>query len=225
MHRSIFLVALTLCLLPSAAAQTSPLPGVLLQAVAATQAAKAAYAFDLDLLSAEQNWRARFDPRASPGLQLVEPSLETLARDQRRAFERMAAQMQGVSWCASDEMRRVTQVHLVREDAETAIYSFQPTRESVRGEQARQFVDRLRGEFAITKAHPDLTRVRIYAPEAFNPMPLVRLDTLNVNVACTPAPNGRRYASETTSEIRGSAFGQDFDERSVQRARNLQAPT
>lgn len=225
MHRTLAAILALAALIASATAQTSPLPGVLLQAVAATQAAKAPYAFDLDLLSEEQTWRARFDPSANPGLRLVEPSLETLARDQRRAFERMAAQMEGVSWCASEQMRRVAQVRLVREDAETATYSFQPTRESVRGEQARQFADRLRGEFVITKAQPDLTRVRLYAPEAFNPMPLVRLDRLNINVACAPAPNGRRYASETTSEIRGSAFGQDFDERSVQRARNLHAPS
>lgn len=219
------LLVLALCLAPPATAQTAPLPGLLLQAVSATQAAKAPYAFDLELTSEEQGWRARFDPRANPGLQLVAPSIDALERNQRRAFERLAAQVDGVSWCASEQMRRVTQVRLVREDAESAIYSFQPTRESVRGEQAREFADRLRGEFVVTKTNPDLTRVRIYAPSAFSPAPLVRLERLNIAIACAPAPNGRRYASETITEIRGSALGRTFDERSVQRARNLRAPT
>jgi hypothetical protein len=49
----------------------------------------------------------------------------------------------------------------------------------------------------------------------------VRLDHMNIVITCQAAPNGRRYAAETVSTVRGSAFGSDFDERSVQRMRNL----
>jgi hypothetical protein len=228
-HMRPFLIALSLAVAPlaSATAQSpaaAALPAALLQAVAATEAAKAAYAFDLELASAERNWQARFDPNGNPRLRLVSPSRETLDNDERRGFDRMAESFEGVSWCASENMGRVANVRLMREDETSATYSFQPTRESVRGEQARRFADRMRGEVTVTKATPDITRVRLFIPAAFSPMPLVRVDAFNVVITCQAAPNGRRYAAETTSDVRGSAFGQDFNERSVQRARNLSAP-
>lgn len=197
-------------------------PVLLTQAVAATQAARADYAFDLELNSAKANWRARFEPAASPRLRLVTPHRDDLDGDQRRAFDRMAEDFEGVSWCASEGMGRVAGVRLLREDETSATYAFQPTRESIRGEQAQRFADRLRGEVTLLRATPDITRVRLYVPEAFSPMPLVRLDSLNIVITCQTAPNGRHYAAETVSHVRGSAFGQAFDERSVQRARNLQ---
>ncbi len=221
MSRALAALAALAALTASAAAQTGALPAALSQAVSATQAAKAPYAFDLDLVSQQQNWRLRFHPRTSPRLQLLQPNANALASNERRALQRMGERMEGVPWCASAEMGRVASVALLREDAQTATYAFQPTRESVRGEQARQFAQHLRGEFTITKASPDLTRVHIYAPRAFSPMLLVNVERINITIICAVAPNGRRYAAETVSEVRGSAFGQSFSERTIQRAHDL----
>jgi hypothetical protein len=212
--------AVTLGLAGLAWAQSAAI-GALSQAVAATTAAKADYAFDVEIDTAKLNWRARFDPDASPRLRLVSPRREVLESDQRRAFDRMAEQFEGVSWCASEHMGRVSAVRLLREDDASAVYAFQPTPESIRGEQVRQFANRLRGEMTIDKEARDVTRVRLYTPAAFSPFPLVRVDHANILVTCTTAPNGRRFAAETVSEFRGSALGQDFNERSVQRQRNL----
>lgn len=197
--------------------------GALSEAVAATAAAKTDYAFDVEIDTAKINWRARFEPGATPRLRLVSPRRDELENDQRRAFDRIAEDYEGVSWCASEHMGRVAQVRLLREDETSATYAFQPTPESIRGEQARQFANRLRGEMTIDKAAHDVTRVRLFTPEAFSPFPLTRVDNANIVVTCAAAPNGRRYAAETVSTFRGSALGQDFDERSVQRQRNLSA--
>jgi len=202
------------------AAQQAPAV-ILAAAVAATQGAKTDYAFDYGLDSAKQTWRAHYDPRATPHLQLTQPRREDLPDDQRRAFDGVARQMDGVSWCASQQMNHVTALRLLREDEASATYAFQPTAESIRGEQARRFANQLRGEMTLTKAAPDITRVRIYAPAAFSPMLLVNVARLNIVINCAAAPNGRRYAAETTTEIAGNALGQSFDERSVQRVGNL----
>jgi hypothetical protein len=223
MFRTIRLLTIVgLAAFTATAAAQSAGSALLTQAVAATQAAKLDYAFDFELNTSKANWRARFDPAASPQLRLVAPQRSDLDSDQRRAFDRMAEDFEGVSWCASEGMGRVSDVRLLREDETSATYAFQPTRESIRGEQAQRFADRLRGEVTVSKATPDITRVRIFTPEAFSPLPLVRLDSLNIVITCHAAPNGRRYAAETVSHMRGSAFGQDFDERTTQRARNLQ---
>jgi len=206
----------------SAAAQQTG-AALLAQAVSATQGARADYAFDYELDTSDQQWRARYHPGATPRLRLIEPARDSLNNDERRSFDRIAEQMEGVSWCASEHMGRVEDVRLVREDATSATYSFQPTRESIRGEQARRFADRMRGEMTILKATPDISRVRLYIPAGFSPLPLVRVDHFNMVITCAVAPNGRRYASESVTEMRGSAFGSAFDERSVQRMRNLSA--
>lgn len=205
----------------ASAAATAPAP--LTQAVAATQAAKVDYAFDFDLQTSKQTWRARFEPNASPRLRLVQPSRDELSGEERRAFDRLAEDMEGVSWCAGENMVRVGDVRLLREDDATATYAFQPTRESVRGEQAQRFADRMRGELTLIKSDPDISYIRVFTAAPFSPLPLVRVERVNVAITCQTAPNGRRYAAETVSEVRGSAFGQAFDERSVQRARNLAA--
>jgi hypothetical protein len=210
-------------LVSSAAAVEQGPPAAVAQAVAATQAAKAPYAFDLELVSSEQNWRARFEPNATPHLRLLAPSRDALSENDRRAFDRMAEHMEGVSWCAGEGMGHVADVRLLREDADTATYSFQPTRDSIRGDQARRFADRLRGEFTLTKANPDIAAIRVFTPRSFSPLPLVNIERFNVAITCAAAPNGRHYAAETVSDVRGSAFGQVIDEHTVQRARNLSA--
>jgi len=204
----------------SAVAQNTG-PALLAQAVAATESARADYAYDFELETSKTNWRARYEPNATPRMRMVEPRLADLPNDQRRAFERMAEQSEGVSWCATDYMSRVRDIALLREDEASATYSFQPTPESIRGEQARRFADRLRGEMTILKGAPDITRIRLFIPAGFSPMPLVRVDHMNIVINCAAAPNGRRYAATTVTEMRGSAFGNDFNERSTQRARNL----
>lgn len=209
----------------SAAAQQTRAPSPLAEAVAGTRSAKVDYAFDMAIDSSKQNWRTHYDPHAQPRLQLLQPRREDLTGDERRAFDDAAAHMEGVSWCAGENMSHVDNVRPIREDADTITYSFQPTRESVRGEGARQFADRVRGEMTITKVNPDITHMRIFTPAPFSPVVLVRIDSININIDCAVAPNGRRYGAETVTDMRGSAFGQNFSEHSVQRASNLRTPT
>jgi hypothetical protein len=219
--RTLALAAALAALAATAVAQNT---GAILltQAVAATTAAKTEYAFDVDLNTSKINWRARYQPGVTPALRLVSPARDELSGDERRAFDRMAEDFEGVSWCAGERMGRVADVRLLREDETTATYSFQPTRDSVR-EEAQRFADRMRGEVVVTKGDdPDILRMRIYMPESFSPAPLVRLSHFNMAITCQTAPNGRRYASEAITEMRGSALGQEFSERTVQRSRNLQ---
>lgn len=218
------LVLAALFAAPSAIAQGAAAPVALTQAIAATTAARVAYAFDVELTSSRLNWRARFEPNGDPRVRLISPARESLTGGQRRAFDDYAEDMEGLSWCANDYMGRVADVRLVREDATSATYSFQPTRESIRNADSRRFARHMRGEMTITKDNADITSVRIFAPQGFDPAPLVRLTHMSIQFRCTPAPNGRRYAGETITEMRGSAFGQEFEERSVQRASNLSAP-
>jgi len=203
------------------AAAIAPQPAPLTTAIATTASSRTAYAFDLDIQSSKINWRTHFDPRTTPHLQLVQPTRASLNNDQRRAFDDAAHRMDGVSWCASAEMGYIANVRLLREDADSATYAFQPTRDSIRSEQARTFAEHLRGEFTLTKTNPDIARVHIYAPAPFSPALLVNLTRVDITISCASAPNNRRFAAETVTEIAGSALGQAFTERTVQRTHDL----
>ncbi len=216
------LIIVAAALLVTTTASGQSVPSVLTQAVAATETAKAPYAFDIELQSAERNWRARFHPENEPRVRLIEPQRDELSGDERRAFDSYARGVEGVSWCASENMARVRDVRLLREDATSATYAFQPTAESVRGEQARRYIDRMRGEMTLSKDNPDVTSIRLFTPAPFSPVPLVNVRRVNIAITCQLAPNGRRYAAETVSDVSLSAFGQDINQRTVQRARNLQ---
>ena len=201
-------------------AATAQAPSPLAAAIAATQAAKTAYNFDYVLGTSKQNWRAQFDARsAPPRLHLVEPRRETLPSGEQHTFDALARRMEGVSWCASEGLDRVANLRLVRDDGATALYSFQPTRE-----QAQGAAQHLRGELTLIKAGPDIAAIRFFAPQPFSPIPLTRLEALDTIVRCEVAPNGRRYAAETVITMRGSALGQNFNERSVTRTTNLRPP-
>lgn len=215
------LAALSLVGRVSAAAPPPAAPTALTAAIAATSAARAPYAFDMDVNSSKIAWRTHYDPRTNPQLQLLQPALASLNADQRRAFDDASRRTQGLSWCASAEMGHIANVRPLHEDADTATFAFQPTRDSIRSEQARAFADRLRGEFTITKANPDIARIHIFAPAPFSPALLVNITRMDMVISCASAPNNRRYAAETVTEMAGSALGQALNERSVQRTHDL----
>lgn len=218
------------CVAAIAIAQTGA-PAALEQAVVATTRAKSDYAFDMENTSAKQNWRAHYDPGASPRLRLIEPA--RLEGDAQTAFNRMAENAEGVRWCASEDMTHAQNMRLLREDESSATYAFTPSAEMMRGPRGasaqnaprmRAMGERIQGEFTITKQNPDITQMRVFTTGAFSPIPLVRLEQMNFTIRCAVAPNGRRYAAETAVEVRGSAFGRRFDQNSLQRTSNLRAP-
>lgn len=221
------LAAFCLGLLGVAAAiapQPAP-PAALNAAIAATATARAAYVFDMDIRSSKIDWRTHFDPHTTPHLQLVQPTLASLRADQRRAFDDAAHRMEGLPWCASAEMGHIANVRVLHDDGDAATYAFQPTRDSIRSEQARQFANQLRGEFTLTKSNPDIARIHIFAPAPFSPALLVNIMRMDIVITCANAPNNRRYAAETITEIAGAALGQAFSERSVQRTHDLAPAT
>jgi hypothetical protein len=212
---------LSLLGLASATAPQPPSPAALSAAIAATNAARTVFAFDMDVRSSKIDWRTYYDPRATSHLRLLQPSLASLHADERRAFDEASHRVQGVPWCASAEMGHIVNVRMLREDSDTTTFSFQPTHESIRSEQTRQFADRLRGEFTLTKTNPDIVRIHIFAPAPFSPALLVNIMRMDVVITCANAPNNRRYAAESVTEIAGSALGQAFNERSIQRTHDL----
>ncbi len=208
------------CLVGSATAQTQ-LPAALSEAVAATQTARTPYAFDLELVSDGQALSAHFEPYVQPRLRLISPVRTDLNTDLRDTFDALAGRLEGPTWCAGSNMTRVTGVHLLREDATSAVYAFQPTRESVTSAQTRRIVDHLRGELTLLKQARDISNIRIFSPRPFSQMLGTSVELWSNITTCAVAPNGRRYASEVESNVRWSMFGRAGGSHVVRRTDHL----
>jgi hypothetical protein len=207
---------------PLAVAQTNALPEPIAAAIRASEVAKADYAFNLDFQSNDGALRARFNPRTTPRLSLLSPESSRLSQSLREDFATLQQRTTGISWCASPLLAHIRDSRLVRQDANTLTYSFQPTAESVTGEQTRRLANRLRGELVVTRGEaPDIAAIRLFVPRPFSPMPLATLERYDVTTVCELAPNGRRYSAEFVLHTRGSGFGRTMEMRVVRRSGDL----
>ena len=214
-----------MCLVVSASAQTRQGLPALQQAIEETARAHADYAFQIEHTFAGESYRALFAPRGQPHLTLIFPSgRDSLSEQLRTDFDYIAEHTEGIPWCASEMLMHIRDVRLVREDDAVAVYSFQPTAQSVTGEQTRQVVSHLRGQITIDKARRDVSHVRLFAPRPFRPYPIALVDVYTVTTTCALAPNGRYYVSEQTRQVRANAFGRSFNIDVVRRNRVLALP-
>jgi hypothetical protein len=206
---------------PFALAQAS-LPALFASAIAETIAAEAPYSFETRIESERGVMRYAYDASASgrARVRLLEPAESALDRRGRATLERIRREADGDIWCAGRKLRTARNVTVAREDAATITYAFQPSPEQAGGERGASIVRHLRGEAVVARESRDVTAIRIRAAAPFHAS-VARVDAFTMNVRCDLAPNGRRYGAETVTHIAGSAFGQAFNERSVQRVSNL----
>lgn len=117
----------------SAVGQTSP-TAALQRAIAESARQNAAFPFEIEHTFEGETLRARFTPDAQPRLRLVSPAtLSGLSEQQRTDFDYLVQSVDGVPWCANQPLRHVRDIRLAREDDRIAVYTFQPTAESVTG--------------------------------------------------------------------------------------------
>lgn len=228
-HKAHFILLASLAggawLLPdTASAQSAQLPRPIANAIAASEAQKREYAYDIEYSTAAGRFSARFTPGGEPRLKLVAPERERLPAALRTDFDMLQQRVKGVTWCAATLLTHIRDVALVREDSETQTYSFQPTAESVTDDMTRRLANRLRGELVVTKgAAPDVASMRIYAPAPFSPILLANVYRYALTTICAVAPNGRRYASVSVTEIDAAMAGQPTRINTTRRNSNLES--
>lgn len=85
------------------------------------------------------------------------------------------------------------------------------------GGRSAEIAEHLNGELFIAKDDPRFLRMRIYADAPFKPMPVAKVDSMNVNIVFAPLDGGSGPLAVHTesSEVTGSAMFKDFSETSV----------
>ncbi len=106
----------------------------------------------------------------------------------------------------------------LREEGEAYVYALpMESLDMSDGGQLASVARHLSAELFVAKDDPRFLRLRIYAKEAFKPVPVAKVETMDVNITFAPIDGGEGPLAVRTesSGVSGSAMFKDFSEESV----------
>ena len=122
------------------------------------------------------------------------------------------AEADGDIWCADIEESVPAEVSLLDEDMSQAIYIFTPIAGPDADRSERKLMRHLTATITVAKQDPAILAFHMWAEDSFKPMFLARINSFDMAIECTRAPDGRTYTKEMKFSITGSAMGSSFDE-------------
>jgi hypothetical protein len=222
MRVSAILAACLLAAAPVSAFAQGGLPSLFASAIADTVAVQRPMAYDVTVESARGTMRYTFNSSVAGDarVRVLSPAERELRPNELRTIQRLRHDADGDIWCASHKLLEATDVRMLREDDTTAVYVFTPSVEQVGGQMNAGMIRYVRGEATVSKVSRDVTAMRIYSVEPFH-VSIARIDRFTLNIRCDVGTNGRRFAGQTETEIRGSALTQRIDNHVVSRISNF----
>ncbi|MCA8899728.1 MAG: hypothetical protein KDA53_00600 [Hyphomonas sp.] len=216
--------------LPAAAllALAAALPAVAdtpLQKALAASADGPAYMFDLSYDGEELTAKMRVDPSRPEGerMTLLSPAAADLTDEGRKQFESMREKSKGDIWCADFADTVPTDAKLVSETGTTATYEFTPVPGKETDKDLRKIIKYMKGAVTVSKETPGIVGFELTSKKAFKPMPIAKVESFRMNVACGFAPDGRTHVTDLTVDISGSALMKKFTQSERQTISNLVA--
>ena len=199
-------------------------PPLVTNALTIDPSAEPAYAFEGEITLNDRSVALRVNPTADgeARVEVINPPEESLGADQRAAIAELRNEPDLDLWCADPDLA-ARDFSLLSETEETATFRFQPLPEPGTGDDA--FTQNLTGELVVSKNPADVVSLRVYAPAAFKPNFMAKIDRFESVTTCELAPNGRRYAAEVRTNVAGEAMFSPFEQSVVQRVTEVLAPT
>jgi hypothetical protein len=203
-----------------AAARAPGLPQPLKEALAKKEGPL--YAFDLQVKAGANDAKVRVDPGKPLGQRMtfIAPAREKLEAGFQKRMDRIERNTTGDIWCTAFAEHVPSEVKLLKETDTTLVYGFVP----LPGADDKQFAKAfkyLKGEVTIDKKDPAILHFKMYAPAAFKPMSVAKIDKFDLKASCQRGPDGRTHVQEMTMNIKGSAMMQKLDQLEVQSISNL----
>ena len=97
----------------------------------------------------------------------------------------------------------------------TAIYAFTPLPDEDADDMQRKVMKKVEAEITLAKEDGAVLAYQASLPKPYKPAMIAKVNTLNIDVACERAPDGRTYIQSFLFELSGSAMMNDFDEKST----------
>ncbi len=207
-------------LLASGTASAASLPAPLEAVIKDVEARKAAaaelrFTFQSHTVTSKNEFRLRYDPRATEAWTLLPPVSEEGERIKEQIAKRAEKQEEGPDreLLAGDLREYIGDgVELIESSAAQRVYRFNLSETAKIGEGNFEAAKHLTGELAIGP-DDDLRWVRFFAEKAFKPALVAKISTFDLKLYYDPIWNDGPYVIvRQAMEIDGSAFFRSFSE-------------
>lgn len=210
-------------LLPVAAAQSPAVPP-LLTAALSPSADETLYAYEFTMTetgSRNTTVRGRIDPTKPEGqrVEIIEGNGKDL--DLEAMDERLEDNADGDIWCDSMISGASGKIAEIGSSSGNRAYRFTPRARPEAGKDERKMFDQLVADTVVDEDSRTLKSFSARLEKPWKPNIAAKIHEFNMSGECALAPNGRAYARTITTQIRGSALGQNFNAKSVREITSL----
>ncbi|MEZ5947141.1 MAG: hypothetical protein R3C13_14380 [Hyphomonas sp.] len=182
------------------------------------------YVFDVTFQDDTLDLKTKVDPSQPEGsrLTVVSPDESTLDKEAAKRVARLKEHTKGDVWCSNFASNIPDDAELISESQAEATYTFRPIPDEGDDDMAKAY-KHLTGRVTVSKETPVITAFEMFNEKPFKPMPVAKVNTFRMKVACAYAPDGRTYIREMTLNIAGSAMMQKFSQNEHRQITGLTA--
>lgn len=175
------------------------------------------WAFTVDFQGSEAiAFQAAFDPRLPEGERwsIVDVDLNDAPAGVKRAYEAMSDDPDADLDLVLDAETAMIEGDIARldETGEAVVFGYLPSARHIGDdEEAAEMAERLRAEATVERAGPRIASVRMYATESFKPVPVARIDEMEITYAfTTPEAGGPTFVAGSVTRVAGRAMFRGF---------------
>ncbi|MEM7494131.1 MAG: hypothetical protein AAF296_12175 [Pseudomonadota bacterium] len=184
------------------------------------------YSYEMTLAYDDVDLAAFVDPSADEGerITVTSPTKENWPKDLEDDLVRMEANTDGDIWCK--EFADVIPEDAVKTDETdtTATYAFTPLPEEDADNMERKVLKKVDAKITLAKDDGAVLAYKANLPKPYKPAMIAKVNTLNIDVSCERAPDGRTYVQSFDFALSGSAMMTDFDEKTTRKITKLVEP-
>ena len=125
-------------------------------------------------------------------------------------------------WCDGRSREVNSNVTLVSEDADKAVYSYQPT--DPEDEQARKVMESSTATLTVNKASGQIEKAVIKLNEPVKPLPVAKVLSLTVDAECEVSSIGRPYLKRVLTDMELSIMFKKNKDQKIEIIDNLTFP-
>ncbi|MEM1086587.1 MAG: hypothetical protein AAGH90_02590 [Pseudomonadota bacterium] len=218
---------ISLCALIGLAAISSPaLADPVIDQAKASSPDGPIYAYDMSLNYDDVMLFATIDPSAEEGqrINVSSPKKSDWPDGLEDDLQRMDANADGDIWCKEFADAIPDDAVKAGETDTTVTFTFTPIPDEDADNIERKVTKKVKAEITLAKEDGAVLSYRANLPKPYKPMIVAKVNTLNMNVTCERAPDGRTYTQSFDFELAGSAMMNDFDEKMTRTITKLIAP-
>jgi hypothetical protein len=173
------------------------------------------YAYDMSFDNGEIIAAGRVDPTQPEGsrITVTTPAEADWDDDFREGLAAIEKETKGDIWCSEFAQNIPNEAVILAQTPDFASYTFTPSPDADADKTEKKVFKKLLGTATLDKTDGAILSFKMSLPEPFKPMIVAKINTFEMDVQCTRAPDGRTYIEDFNMALEGSAMMQAFDQK------------